>query len=287
MPEIIRGIKKRITPIIILFLPQIAIDVYLVLDKTMIGIFASGIDQVGYYSQAQKIVKLVLAIVTSLGTVMLPAMSSAFAKGDHEGIKKSIKISFRFVYMLSFALLFGLVAVAPQFVPVFFGEGYAPVVPLMIIISPILVIIATSNVVGRQYLLPTNQQRFFTISIVAGACVNFILNIVFISLWDAFGASIATVIAELTVTAVQCVFVRKQLPLIECMSSGVRYAIFGAVMFAVVRCIGTVFNCEGILGLVILIVAGVLTFGAELIVFRDPMVKLFIELLKKRKSMSH
>ena len=65
--ELIKGIKLRLLPIFILFLPQIAIDVYTVLDKTMLGVLASSIDEVGYYSQAQKIVKIILMIVTSRG----------------------------------------------------------------------------------------------------------------------------------------------------------------------------------------------------------------------------
>ena len=84
---LIRGIRDRLKPIIMLFLPQVAMDVYLLLDKTMIGLFGSSIDQVGYYSQAQKIITVILVVVTSIGTVMLPAMSACFARGDHDEIQ--------------------------------------------------------------------------------------------------------------------------------------------------------------------------------------------------------
>lgn len=276
------GIKGRVRPILVLFLPQIAADVYLVLDKTMIGLLASDIDQVGYYSQAQKIVKLVLTIVTSLGVVMLPAMSVAFSRGDKEGIVKSIKSAFRFIYMLSFALLFGLCAVAPWFVPVFFGKGYGPVVPLMIVISPILVIIATSNVLGKQYLLPTQQQKIFTISIISGAGVNFVLNMILIPSLNAIGASIATVIAELTVALVQCVYVRRQVPLKDCLLPSIRYGIFGLIMFLVIRGLGSVISAGAFIKLIILVVVGVIVYGAELLITKDPMVKMGLGLLKNR-----
>lgn len=278
------GIKKRMRPILILFLPQIAADVYLVLDKTMIGLLATDIDQVGYYAQAQKIVKLVLTIVTSLGAVMLPAMSAAFARGDSEEIKRSIGSAFRFIFMLSFALFFGLCAVAPHFVPVFFGKGYGPVVPLMVVISPILVIIAISNVLGKQYLLPTNQQKVFTFSILAGAGINFLLNLILIHYWNAAGASIATVIAEIVVTAVQCWFTRKQLPLRECLLSGLRYAIFGAVMFFAVRGVGLVLPSGKLWALTIMVVVGAIVYLGELMVTKDPMVKMGLGLIKGRKK---
>ncbi len=282
--EVVSGIKDRLKPILILFLPQIAADVYLLLDKTMLGVFGTHIDQVGFYSQGQKIVNIALKIVTSLGVVMLPTMSAYFAKGDNEGIVKSIKTAFRFIYMLSFALLFGLCAIAPRFVPFFFGEGYDPVAPLMIIISPILVIIATSNVIGKQYLLPTKQQNAFTISIVAGATINFILNIILIRFWDAVGASIATVVAELVVTGVQCWYVRKQLPLRQCLGSGVRYLIYGLIMFLAVRGVGMVLPEGKIWVLAVMVIVGVIFYGAELLITRDPMVKMGLGLIKNRKK---
>lgn len=282
--ELIKGIKDRLRPIFVLFLPQVAMDVYLLLDKTMIGIFGSNIDQVGYYAQGQKIVTMVLMIITSLGTVMLPTMSALFVKGDHEGIRKSVKAAFRFIYMLSFALLFGLCAVAPRFVPIFFGDGYEPVIDLMIIISPVLVIIATSNVIGKQYLLPTDQQRLFTLSILSGAGVNVVLNMILIHFWDATGASIATVIAELTVTAVQCWHVRGQLPLKECLTSGIRYAVFGAVMFLACRGVGILLPAGKIWAVAVMVLTGVFVYGAELLITKDPMVKMGAELLKARKT---
>lgn len=270
--ELLRGIRKRLRPILVLFLPQVAMDIYLVLDKTMIGVLSPNIDQVGYYSQAEKIVKLVLTIATSLGTVMMPAMTAAFVRGDNEVIERSIKTAFRFVYMISFSLLFGLCAIAPRFVPLFFGRGYDPVVPLMMVISPILVIIATSNVIGRQFLLPTFQQREFTISIIAGAGTNFVLNALLIPHWGAMGASIATVIAELAVTVVQCVFVRKQLPLKKCLSPIARYGLFGLIMFCTVRGVGRILPAGRILSVIIMIVVGVVVYSTELLVTKDEMI---------------
>ena len=278
--ELLNGIKKRIRPILVLFLPQIARDIYLVLDKTMIGLLSSNIDNVGYYSQAQKIVKLTMALATSLGAVMLPAMSACFAKGDKEEIVKNIRLSFRFIYMLSIALMFGICAISHHFTPVFFGEGYDPVSMLMIVISPIIVIIATSNVVGTQYLLPTKQQKYFTISIIAGASVNLCLNSLLIPKYDAIGASVATVIAELTVAAVQCVYVRKQLPIKDFLLSGLRYILFGAIMMIAVRYIGT-FLPKTVIGVVVMILFGGIVYLIELIITKDPMIKMGKNLFKK------
>lgn len=273
------GIKQRIRPVLILFFPQIARDVYLVLDKTMIGMLSSSIDQVGYYSQAQKIVKLTMTIATSLGAVMLPAMAAYYAKGDHEKIVRSIRTAFRFIFMLSFALMFGICAIAERFTPIFFGKGYDPVSSLMIAISPIIVIIAISNVIGTQYLLPTKQQKAFTISIIAGAFTNMLLNCLLIPKYEAVGASIATVVAETAVTIVQCVYVRKQLPLKQYLLSGVKYALYGTVMLVLTRMLSTVIP-KTLWALLLLVCFGGFVYVIQLIIFKDPMIKLGHELVK-------
>lgn len=281
--SVLPGIAKHIKPVLILFLPQVASEVYLVLDKTMLGMFGSNIDQVGYYTQAQKIVKIVLMIVTSLGTVMLPAMSSAFAQGKQGEIVKSIKLAFKFIFMISFALLFGLIGVASRFVPIFFGEGYNLVVPLIILMAPILLIIGISNVIGKQFLLPTQQQGAYTVSIVVGACVNFMLNLILIHFLDAVGASIATIFAELSVTMVQIWYVRNQLPLRDCFVSIFRYLLLGLIMLGTVWGIGKMLP-DGVVSLCIMIVVGMLVYGLGLIISKDPILYLGLSMFEKKAT---
>lgn len=282
MPKaVLAGIKKHIKPILILFIPQVAIDVYVVLDKTMIGILASDISEVGYYTQAQKIIKIVLLVVSSLGVVMLPAMSAAFAKGNTERIKNSINKAFRFVFMLSFALIAGICATAHRFVPIFFGKGYDLVAPLMIIISPIIIAIGMSNVIGRQYLLPTKQQNAFAISVLIGAGINFILNLILIPKYNAIGASIATVLSEISVTVVQIFYVRKQLSLSMIAKACPRYIVASINMFAVVGGVGTFLDAS-VVSLIILVICGIGVYLLELFIIHDEMVLSACNMLKKR-----
>ena len=284
-PEIsfLAGIPKHTKPIFLLFLPQIATEVYTVLDKTMIGAICPDIAQTGYYTQAQKIVKIVLTIVTSLGTVMLPAMSAAFANRQTKKIVENIRMAFRFIFMLACAMLFGLLAVSARFVPIFFGEGYDLVVPLIAVISPILLIIGISNVIGKQYLLPTMQQKAYTISIVSGAVTNLILNALLIRPYGAIGASVATVFAELAVTLVQIWFVRDQLPLKSCFRPLPKYLLLGLVMFGTIKIMDG-FLPKGVLSLGLMILAGIVVYFAELLITKDALLQIGKQMISKRKA---
>ena len=264
---------KHLRPTIVLFLPQIATQLYTVFDKTMIGLIIVDKSEVGYYEQAQKIIKLLLTIVTSLGAVMMPRIAATYAKGDTKQIKEYMNKSFSFILMLSFPIMFGICSIAPHFVPVFFGEGYEIVVNLIWIICPILVLVGLSNVTGTQYLLPTKQQKKYTIS--------FILNLLFIKPFGAIGASIATIISEIAVTGSQFFFVRKQIKFLEVVKITYKYFIASIVMFIFSICIGCNIKND-ILSIVIQISISIILYFGFLIISKDSMVLNMINTLREK-----
>ena len=131
LPKYFKGIKinhinifKHSYAIVMLFIPQIASTIYNMLDKTMIGTILVDKTEVGYYEQGQKVIRILLTIVTSLGIVMIPRMASTFASGDTKKLNEYMRRSFNFTFFLAFPMIFGLISVASEFVPIFFGKGY-------------------------------------------------------------------------------------------------------------------------------------------------------------------
>ena len=276
-PFSVKSILKYIKPMLWLFIPQVAIEIYTVLDKTMLGTFASTMDAVGYYTNAQNIVKMLLQVITSLGVVMMPAMASAFAKKRYDEIENMIGKSFNFTFILGCPMMFGIAAVANNFAVWFYGKGYEPVGPLIMVISPIVLLIGISTVTGRQYLLPTKKQKAYTISVICGAVVNFFLNLLFIPFLDGIGACIGTVIAELTVTSIQLFAVRKELPLKRYLKENIRYLIYSAIMFFAAYLVGQ--YTSGISGTFIQVFAGVVVYAALLLITKDKCLFFYARLI--------
>ena len=274
-------IFRHLKPTIALFIPQVAVQIYTVLDKTMIGSIVEDKSEVGFYEQAQKMIKLLITISTALGTVMVPRMASTFAKGDKKKLREYMDRSFQFVLMLVFPLMFGMISIANKFVPIFYGSGYEKVIILINIIVPIVLAIGLSNVIGTQYLLPTKKQKEYTISVTAGAVVNFILNMIFIRLWGAVGASIATVIAEFTVTIVQCYMVREEINSLEIIKMMKKYVIASIVMLIMSLIVGKIINNSIISIICQIIVSGVVYF-VLLLILKDKIVKEGMKLLKSK-----
>lgn len=253
-----------------LFIPTVAIQIYTVLDKSMIGWFSEGNAENGYYEQSEKIVRMALTVVVSLGTVMIPRISRKYAEGDYEAINSYLYKSYRFVWMMGLPIMFGLIAVSSVFIPVFLGDGYENCILLLQIFSVLVVFIGISNVTGMQYFVPTGKQNLLTLTVVIGAVANLCLNLVLIPFFKALGACISSIIAEFLVALSGLIIVKKKkyFPLKPIFKPLWKYLVSGLVMFGVLLLI-KYFLPLATWALIVLIASGVLVYFVMLLILRD------------------
>lgn len=264
-------LKKHIRSIIILFVPQVAIQIYTVLDKTMIGGITGDMAVVGFYEQAQKIMRAALLVVTSLGTVVSSRVSNIYVSKNKEGIKSYLEKSFTFVWALSLPMILGIIAVSPQFVPIFYGAGYEQVIPLLSLMSVLICVIGLSNVTGMQYLIPTKKQKAYTISVFFGCIVNMLMNFVLIKLYGAVGAVISSIIAEIVVLAVQLFYVRETIGVRIVFNGCLKYLLGAIVMFVVVKAT-TMFIESNVVKMIAGIIMGTFAYFITMILMKDKFI---------------
>lgn len=279
-------IKKHLKPTIVLFIPQIASQIYVVLDKTMIGILVEDKAEVGYYEQSQKIVKIILTLATSLGTVMLPRIASEFAKGKQEQIRKSILNSFNYIFLLSIPMMIGLVVITQDLIPWFLGEGFNKSIYITYAISPIMIMIGLSSVIGTQYLLPTKKQKQYTISVITGALVNLFLNFILIPHYLSIGAAIATVVAETSVTGVQFYFIRNDFKIKEILKMSLKYFIVAILMAIILLIVNNIifYKFSVIIRMILDVTLGAIAYFGLLILLNDQFTKKLISRALKVKK---
>ena len=223
-------IFKHLKPSLSLFIPQVAITIYLAVNKTMLWQL-DNVTASGYYDYSDKLIKLVLAIVTSTGTVMLPHIANLYARKKMKQVKEYLYISFDFVLFIAIPMCFGIAALATSLAPWFFGSEFTMVNKLLMIEAPVIILIGLSNVIGQQYLLPTKQTRTYTVSVVLGAVTNIVINIPLILKYGVYGAMIATLLSELTVTSYQLIKVRTALKLSKLFANVGKYMFAAVIMF--------------------------------------------------------
>ena len=226
----IKEVIYHLRPSLSLFISQLAIQIYTLLDKTMLGAITN-VYEVGLYENSQKTIKLALTLITSLGVVMLPRMSALYSQGKQYEFNTLIYKAFNFVNFLAFPMFFGLIAVSNTFSVWFYGKSFDGIGFLLKVGSMLMIFIGWSNILGIQVMLPIKKEKQFTISVTVGALVNFILNLFLIKQFQAVGSTVASVIAEFSVTSVQIYFLRDLINIKTILKSIIKPLIGSIVMF--------------------------------------------------------
>ena len=251
-----------------LFIPSVAMQIYTVLDKTMLGIMTESSYENGYYEQAQKISRMLLTIVTSLILVMIPRMGYLFEHKQTDQILRYMYRSYRFVWFLGVPMCLGMVMTSDNFVPWFLGNGYNKVSDLLKILSFLILAIGINSVTGGQFLIPSKRQNLFSLTVIVGAITNLVLNLVLIHYFKSVGAAIASVVAETTIAIVQLVFVRNEISIKKVIMEGIPYYIAGAIMCMCLIPLRYMLQ-SSVLNSMIMVLVGITVYFMVLIIKKD------------------
>ena len=223
-------IKQTIKPLLKLFLPQIATQVYGMMDKTMLGSLSTK-DQVAFYEYSQKIIRMVLALVNSIGVVMMPRVANIIGKGKRDEVPALIEKTFKFVSYISIPMAFGLMGISKVLISWFLGEEYLIVGNIISISSIVVIAVSWANIIGVQYLIAIKKENIYTLSIIIAAIVNVVMNIFLLNKYGAYAAAISLIVAEVLGISIQLFLVRKQLNVRKMLLSVLNYFIAGITMF--------------------------------------------------------
>ena len=270
--------KQHFHETLIYFIPTIATSIYTVLDKTLIGVITGNEYQNGYYEQATKVIKIVKSVVfVAVNSVMGARISYLFAEERFEEIKRRIARSMDFIYLLAYGALFGVIGIASTFVPVFFGDGYEPVTTLLYFMAPLIIIIGTSNCLGSQYYTPSGQRKRSAKYIVLGSILNLGLNLLLIPKFESYGATVASVIAEMTITVLYVKMSAGYMTWKQLGQFSWKRIIAGMIMCGMIMFMGCHMPLSGILLVILQTITGICVYGIILLILKDNMILEFIK----------
>lgn len=281
----IKLIKKTIIPLLMLFLPQISSQVYMELSRTMIGIF-SNTDQVAFYDYSQKIVRILLALVTSVGTVLMPRLSNMSSNGKKEEINDFVHKAFIIISYISIPMSLGLMGVSENLISWFLGREFFEVGKLAALSSIIIIPVSWASIIGVQYLIATKQENKYTLSVFISAIISLIINITLIPKLGALGAVISLIVAECSGIFIQLILVRKDLNIKNMLLGVIKYFIASIIMLIVIIPIGNIFEnkvianiAQGLIGVIIYI--GIMFVTKDRM--QDEVIKKFLCIIRKNK----
>ena len=256
--------RHHVKPVILLFLPQVAISLYVTLDRTMLGALASTKD-VGIYDQALKLVNILLTLVTSLGSVMLPRVAHLLVTGDYKAVNK----------------MHEMLIVNDDFVQFFLGQDFQDARYAIAIMIFRMFFIGWTNIMGIQMLIPHNQNKEFMISTTAPAIISVGLNLLFLPKLGYIGAAIVSVLTEALVWAIQLYFTSRYLKEVPIIGSMTKIVLASAIMYGILLGSKTVIHFSPTLNVLVFAVLGGIIYLFTILSLKVVDVKELKQIIKK------
>ena len=263
-----KDVFKHLKPNMFLTVTTISVSLFKYIDKVMLGAWTT-LDQVGFYESAEKIIAVPQALITALGTVMLPRITNNLARGKGDDFR-IMKQSMSFSMLMATALGFGIMGVANEFVPLFYGAGYETCIKLYYLLLPSCFFYAFAIIVRSQYILPHQMDRVYVMAGVWGAIANIVLNSLFIPILGSVGAAFGTLAAEAIVCLYQVLSVRKCVDLRKLLLITEPFLISGTIMFLTLYMIH--FDFSQFISLVLKILIGMAIYILSIILI-SPLLK--------------
>lgn len=201
-------IKRHLKPVFILLASSIAVELYTLVDTTMIG-FMCPTENVGYYTNAMKLVKLLISVITAIGGVLLPRLSYYRSRNEVEECSRIVTKVFEALIYLFVPCEVGILLTADLVMPVLFGDSFVSGILTLRIASLLICTLGFSNLFGTQVLLTFGAEKKLLLSTICGAIINICLNSCFIPLYAQNGAAVASVVSETVVTGMTFFFAKK------------------------------------------------------------------------------
>lgn len=269
------NITRHLKMVFVFFAMSVATTIYTNLDNVMLGFMKDDIE-VGYYTAAVKIKLVLVSVVTSVSTVLLPRASYYVDKGLIDEFLNITKRAMYFVVLIAVPFVVYFIIYAREGILLLSGEGFEPAVAAMQVIMPTLLFIGVTNILGIQMMVPLGKENIVLYSTICGAVVDLIVNIIAIPQYGAAGAALGTTIAELVVLIYQVIAIKD---MSKKVLKGIRWHIVAlATIVGAICCIWVKYLALNVF--LALVLSAICFFGAYLLVLLIAKEKIVFEVIQ-------
>ncbi len=276
--------KRHMGPILTLVLVNIAIELYSLVDITMLG-FLSTKANVAYYRYGSYISKVLLSIISTFTTVLVPRLATTY-RDDRDTFNELLAKGVRVILIFALPMIIGIQFVSDFLICAIYGQQYITSSYVLRILAPVLLISPLGYLLGSRVLLVAGKEKLMTISVAAGAIVNVIGNYFLIRTHQEMGAAIASAISETVVMIIYLVMGSRFFRLHGLKGSVFRIILASAVMCAYLAAVSFL-PIDSWTKTVIQILGAVLIYACVLLVMKEEMAlqytKRLLAVLKRKK----
>ncbi len=275
---------KHLKPALTFFIPNIAVVLYTMSDRTMIGLITNSAAQNGYYEQAHKIEQIFVQLLLSVAVVYRSQMALLFKTKDESKIIDNINRAITVLLFLSIPMCFGLIAVSRDLVGSFLGIEYLDSIAILRVFSPLLIVISISNCMSNMYLIVNGKIKEFTIATILGATINIILNLFLIYWIGALGAAVSSLIAEFIILILFYFYSKEYFKITTFIIPFMKYLFAAIIMLVAVLFISQYLAEYSIWSAIIEAIIGASIYLIIVIILRDKLIFNVLNKIFKRKG---
>ncbi len=203
---------KHLKPLFVFFAMSCMTSIYGNLDVVMLGAIR-GNYETGLYGLVSKGKIMLIFFGGVLWSSMLPQMTNAFGSGDWERFRELTRRAVRLITAVNLSLTVFALIHAADVTLAMGGASYANAATAFRITVCSVVPIGLSNVLGGLVMIPAGRERRLLAAEIAGAVVNFALNLYVIPRYSIEGAAVTTLVAEALVFVLCFVIDRREIGL--------------------------------------------------------------------------
>ena len=288
----IEDVKEHIKPLFTLFVAAVAISLYTMFDKTLLGIMSTK-ESVAYYDYSNKIVCIPATFIGIASTVLYPKACQYAAVKDFTGMRRNMEKSLIVSNLIGFSTAFGLFAIADQFAFLYYGEEFSICGSIIAAMCPLILISGIGEAVRSQYIYPLKMDMAMVKIVSLNAIINLVLSATLIPSCGVHGAVIGSIVAEFTGLAIEIFLIRKFVSPKWIVMQCIPYMVIGLVMAIVVKAIGIVIGVNTttevgwrLLGIQVLVGIAIYCLGSILYMcfFKKEFLDMILKEIKQKSS---
>lgn len=276
-------IKKHLKPIFLLFFSSIAITVFSILDTSMVGFIKDDVE-VGYYTSASKIIRMIRDLFPAISTVMFARVSYYVGTKETQKIKEVTGQIFNLFYALSIPICMGFILLMKPILLLMCGSEFLPAVAVGQVLAPLVILSSISGYLSGAILISFGREKIYMYVEVGAALLDIVLNFAFIPKYGALGAGIATLITELVMFIVFHISVKNEISGVKIKKALVQYIISSVIMALVVYMEIKYLPLSPILQILLGAVSGALIYFVILVIMKNEFLQSSINNLKLKSG---
>lgn len=274
--------KTHLKPILIIFATTVATTIYVNSDITILGFMTSDYN-VGLYSLAVKIYKIVKMFLSAILVVAIPRLSLYAGTKDKANFDRTFNNIFRSLFIIVMPVVIGLFMLSKEVVLILSDVTFTDATTSLRILSLALAVCLFGWLYNSCVLIPYKREKQVFIATLVSAIINIVLNIILIPVWKQNAAALTTFIAELC-SMVICMCCSKDLTKITVNKKDVVSVCVGCIGIAVVCMALRNFHLGTVIYTIFAVALSAGVYGVVLLVLNNSLAMEVVSRVKRNRK---